>query len=67
MSKIFLGLSFAISGAALLAIEMTTQCAACPAVTPLCAGALLGAGGVLFLWNISEHLATDQTTPASAK
>lgn len=67
MSKIFLGLSFAISGVALLAIEMTTRCDAYASVTPLCAGALLGAGGVLFLWNISEHLAPDQTTPSSAK
>lgn len=67
MSKIFLGLSFATAGIALLAIEIATRCDAYPAATPLCAGALLGAGGVLFLWNISEHLATDRTTPSSAK
>jgi peptidoglycan/LPS O-acetylase OafA/YrhL len=67
MSKIFLGLSFVGAGIALLVLQMTTQWAASFPFAPLCAGTLLGAGGILVVWYIDEHIAVNQTPRVSGK
>jgi hypothetical protein len=56
MSKLFLGLSFTVAGLALLIFEMVTQFATPCSLMPLGAGTLLGSGGVLFIWAITDHL-----------
>ena len=67
MSKIFLGLSFVVSGGVLLVLQMTTQCITDLPAVPLCAGTLLGAGGILVVWYITDHLTTGQTSRLSGK
>jgi hypothetical protein len=57
MSKIFLGLSFVVAGIALLVLQLMMRFSANVPVVPVCAGALLGAGGVLVVWHLADHIA----------
>lgn len=63
----FLGLAFAASGIALLVIEIVTQCVTSQSVVPLCAGTLLGSGGIMFVWCIADHLTTNRMSPVTSK
>ena len=60
MSKIFFGLTFAGAGGFLLVVEMLTGSSALAAIQ-FCAGALLGVGGVMTIWAITERTESSQT------
>ncbi len=61
MSKIFLGLSFVIAGMMVQVIEMATSCRSM-SMAPICAGTMVGAGGVLVIWYIADYVTTRRTT-----
>jgi len=61
MSRIFLGVSFLLAGMAVQVIEMLTWHTG-SSMAPLCAGTLVGAGGVLVIWHISDFVTTHRTT-----
>lgn len=62
MSKMFMGLTTAGAGFVLLMMELSGYF--CMPFIQHCTGALLGAGGVLFLWSIMDHVEAPARTPS---
>jgi hypothetical protein len=67
MSKIFLGVSFFVCGLLLLLMLMLVHGASNVPALHLCSGALLGAGGIMVVWHLSDHLAAAKTTHLTGK
>ncbi len=62
MSKMFLGLTVAGAGFVLLMMELSGYFGM--PFMQHCTGALLGAGGVLFLWAIADHVEAPARSPS---